>query len=283
MNQLNSSQQPTKKINKKLEQKLAEMSEKEQQILLKQLESPRKNNGRRIYEHHYNPVHVRIGIISDPHIGSKYFDPETFEKSVYTFNKEKVEAIYCCGDIIEGMSNRDGHIYELETIGTTAQINQAIKILSAYKQPLYFITGNHDEWAMKKANQGVLVGDTLETKLSNAHFLDEYEANIELAPKIMLRLTHDGRSAYALSYSLQKRINALDDESKPQILANGHLHKSLYMYYRNIHAVEAGTFQNQTPFMARKGSPAMVGFWIFDIKYNDGKIYEFTPRWFPKE
>lgn len=270
-------------IYKGLEKVLAQMSEEEQKILLKQLQAPQKKYNREIYKHHYRPKRVKIGIISDLHIGSKYFDPGIFEKSVRAFSKEKVEAIYCCGDIIEGMSNREGHIYELETIGVSAQIAQAAELLSHYSAPLYFIVGNHDEWSIKKSNQGVNVGDLLEDRIKNAKYLGDYEANIELSPGVTMRLTHDGGNAYALSYSLQKRINALSDESKPQILANGHLHKSLYMYYRNIHAVEAGTFQNQTPFMARKGAPAMVGFWIFDIRYGKNGLYEFMPRWFPQE
>lgn len=270
-------------IYKGLEKMLAEMSEEEQKILLKQLQSPKKDYNRETYKHYHRPRRVKIGIISDLHIGSKYFDIQIFEKSAHTFKKEKVEAIYCCGDIIEGMSNREGHIYELDIIGVTQQIEKACELLSEYTVPFYFIIGNHDEWASKKANQGILVGEILEDKIKNATYLGDYEANIELAPGVTMRLTHDGGNAYALSYSLQKRINSLSDDSKPQILANGHLHKSLYMYYRNIHAVEAGAFQNQTPFMARKGSPSMVGFWIFDIKYGKNGLYEFTPRWFPKE
>ena len=273
-----------RKIYKGLEKILSDMPEEEQKILLKQLQYPHKKNcGRKIHYHYYRPRRVKIGIISDLHIGSKFFDMGVYEKSVRTFSKEKVEAIYCCGDIIEGMSNREGHIYELDHIGTSTQINYAAELLNQYKQPLFFITGNHDEWASRKSNQGVLVGEILEEKITSSTHLGDYETNVELAPGVMMRLTHDGSNAYALSYSLQKRINGLADESKPQILANGHIHKSIYMFYRNIHAVEAGTLQNQTPFMARKGSPAMVGFWIFDIRYGKKGLYEFTPRWFPKE
>jgi len=273
-----------RKIYKGLEKILSDMPEEEQKILLKQLQYPHKKDyGRKIHYHHYRPRRVKIGIISDLHIGSKFFDMGIYEKSIRAFSKEKVEAIYCCGDIIEGMSNREGHIYELDHIGTSAQINHAAELLNQYKQPLFFITGNHMEWAKRKSNQGINLGDILESKLNNGKYLGEYESNIELAPNVIMRITHDGSSAYALSYSLQKRINSLSDESKPNIIANGHLHKAIYIYYRNIHAVEAGTLQNQTPFMARKGSPAMVGFWIFDIRYGKKGIYKFSPSFYPKD
>ena len=265
-----------------LEGILSDMNKEQQQILVKQLKAPAPPTCNQ-YEHYHRPRRAKIGIISDTHIGSKYFDPATFEKSVHIFNREKVEAIYHAGDIIEGMSNRDGHIYELETIGVTAQIDQAADLLNQYKQPLFFITGNHDGWSSVKANQGVDIGGILEDKIAGATNLGAYETNIKLAPAVTMRMTHDGSSAYALSYSMQKRINSMDDKSKPDILANGHIHKALYLNYRGIHGVESATMQQQTPFMARKGSPAMVGFWIFDIKYTKKGVSSFAPTFYPSE
>jgi len=269
-----------KNINKNLESILSEMSEQEQKILLKQLKSPEPQIYNS-YKHHYGGRKARIGIISDTHIGSSYFNPEIFEKSIKHFNKEKVDAIYHCGDIVEGMSNRDGHIYELETIGLTNQIEQAANILNNYKQPLYFILGNHDEWSMRKSNQGIHIGNILEEKVKDSKYLGDYEANIELNPNTTLKLTHDGSNSYALSYSSQKRINALSDDQKPDIIANGHIHKAMYMFYRDIHNIEASTMQEQTPFMQRKGSPSMTGFWILDIGYNKNGISSFAPKYFP--
>jgi UDP-2,3-diacylglucosamine pyrophosphatase LpxH len=179
------------------------------------------------------------------------------------------------------MSNRDGHIYELETIGVSNQINQAANLLSASPVPLFFTTGNHDEWSKNKANQGHLVGQDLESRISHATFLGEYTANIKFSDNVTMRLTHEGATAYALSYSGQKRINALEGGTKPSIIMNGHLHKLLYMNYRNIHYFEAGTLQSQTPFMAMKGSPSMVGFWLLDVYHNKKGITQLKQTAFP--
>lgn len=242
------------------------LSEEEAANALRQLRKPQKRVNS--IQHHWHPRHIKLGIISDTHIGSKYFNYRAFNDAVRTFDREKVDAIYHAGDVIEGMSNRDGHIYELETIGVSNQIDLAAKLLSEFKQPLFFTTGNHDEWSKKKANQGHMVGPEIEKKVKGSKFLGEYTANVELAPNCLMRLTHEGATAYALSYSLQKRINAMEGGTKPDILINGHLHKMLYMVYRNIHAFEAGTTLNQTPFMAQKGTPAMVGYYVFDLQLD---------------
>jgi DNA polymerase II small subunit/DNA polymerase delta subunit B len=262
---------------KKIEQ--LKLTDEEAIRLLQQLKKPevvRKN-----YDHFYNSKRIKIGVISDTHIGSKYFDYNAFDESVKTFNKEKVEAIYHAGDVIEGMSNRQGHIYELSHIGTSAQINHAVELLNQYKQPLFFTTGNHDEWSKVKADQGVLVGEILEDKIKNSTFLGEYTADIKLTPTTKMRLTHEGANAYALSYSLQKRINGLAGGDKPDILLNGHIHKYIYMFYRNIHSMECGTFQKQTPFMAMKGSPAMVAYSVLDISFNKKGVNNFVLKSYP--
>lgn len=237
-----------------------------------------KNNG---IKHNYKKTHIKLGIMSDMHIGSKFFNEDGFNYCKKTFDSQKVDAIYCPGDIIEGMSGRDGQVYELSDLGYTEQLEHAYKLLNSLNQKFYFITGNHDAWARNKGNAGLIVGKEIEKNVEKAEFLGEMEADIMLNDKIKLRLSHRGSSAYALSYSGQKMINGLEGGTKPQIIINGHVHKSLYMQYRNIHYLEAGTLQNQSEFMAMKGSPAMVGFWILDIKYDKEKIVSFKPEWNP--
>lgn len=255
------------------------LTEDEAVMALKQLQKPHEK--RQTYSHRWNPKRVKLGFIPDSHIGSTFFDKNIFDDAVKSFNREKVDAVYHVGDIIEGMSNRDGHIYELDIPGVTNQIDYACELLSNIKQPLYFIEGNHHQWASRKANQGVEVGRIIENQLPNSKRLGEMVADIKLAKNIRLRLSHEGSSAYALSYSGQKRINALEGGTKPNIIINGHLHKSMYMQYRNIHYFEAGSMQRQTPFMAMKGSPAMLGYWILDIGIQNGNIRELTQKWYP--
>lgn len=263
-----------KKLEKLLERQ--GLSEEEAVSALKQLATPEKK--REVHVHRWNPRKIDVGIIPDTHMGSSYFGPEIYFDAVRTFDRLKVDAVYHVGDIIEGMSNREGHVYELSHIGVSAQVDYACELLSKVKQPLFFIEGNHHEWAMRKGNQGVSVGQMLEERLDNATKIGDMSADVELASGVRLRLTHEGASAYALSYSGQKRINALEGGTKPNIMVNGHLHKALYMLYRNIHYFEAGSMQRQTPFMAMKGAPSMLGYWVISIAVNRGQLAEITPK-----
>ena len=87
---------------KKLEKLLEAqgLTEEEAVSALKQLATPEKK--RQVHVHRWNPRHIKIGILPDSHMGSKYFEPAIYHDAVKTFDREKVDAVYHVGDIIEG-------------------------------------------------------------------------------------------------------------------------------------------------------------------------------------
>jgi predicted phosphodiesterase len=231
----------------------------------------------------YFGEHTRIGVFSDCHIGNEMFDEPFFRHMVNCFKREKVDKIYQVGDILEGMSGRDGHVYELSEIGFEKQMNRAVELFNLLRGiNIYGIDGNHDEWYQKKGNGGVIVGKELERRLINYHHLGQMEADVEMRPGTTLKLFHanDG-TAYATSYKLQKLIESFTGDAKPDIVLSGHYHKALYMFNRNVHGLECGTICGQTQFMRGKKIPAHKGFWIIDIEMGKGGIGKFAPAFYP--
>ena len=194
-----------------------------------------------------------------------------------------VDKIYQAGDILEGMSGRDGQIYELSEIGYQKQMEKAVKMFRLLKDfQVYGIDGNHDEWYQNKANMGIIVGQELEKNVENYTHLGQMEADVELRPDITMKLYHgrDG-TAYAVSYKMQKLMESLTGGEKPNVILSGHYHKALYMFNRNIHGLECGTMCGQTGWMRGKKIPAHKGFWIADIELGKGGIGKFAPQFFP--
>lgn len=211
---------------------------------------------------------VKFGVVSDPHIGSTFYRPDIMEHAGKMFDKEKVDFVLMPGDILEGMSGRDGQIFELTHIGATRQLNYAVEELSKIKCDIMAITAtnSHDGWYSGKGNMGFEVGPALEEKLQHFKFLGYDEVDVKLANGCILRMIHPGGgTAYAQSYKIQKYINALPGGRKPNALFSGHYHKSLYMFYRNIHAFESGTLEETTTFMKKMGTSAALGYWIIDL------------------
>ncbi len=259
------------------------LSEQEKKLVLVGLKGGPQKVHR--YDHSGRGRQVRFGYVSDMHIGAKEFDWKLWSKMVSRFRDEKITTVYSPGDIVEGMSNRPGQIYDLEAIGFRAQVNLAAEAINMLgKTKLYSILGNHDLFFKDKSGVDANVGESLEQKCKNFIYLGDWEARIVLGKKVELMLYHanDG-SAYALSYKLQKLAESLEGGKKPQIILSGHYHKHLTMFTRNIFGIECGTLCGQTQWMRGKKLAAHKGFGIIELEiYKKGGIRRLKHEFFPE-
>lgn len=231
-------------------------------------------------------THLKFGVISDLHIGSKYFHPTKLQAAFRIFREEGVKKLLIPGDITEGMNSREGHVFECTHIGYESQREYTIKLLHGWDRPgewMYAIDGNHDRWFGKRAGAKVVLD--LERSLPNLTFLGHDEGDLILETPdgdCWIKLWHgeDGAS-YATSYRVQKLIESLTGGQKPHILITGHIHKQGYFVERNIHTIMSGCIQNQTKWMRAHRLPAHVGFWIVDFTMTRDGVTRFKPEWFP--
>lgn len=225
--------------------------------------------------------HIRIGAITDTHIGHQCFEDERLYQAFEEFKKEKVDFVTHSGDVTEGMSHRPGHIYELTHLGYDAQKKHAIKLFSEWTDSnIYAISGNHDRWFLK-SNGANIVGDLAEA-IPNFHFIGHDEGDVSLKGVASLKLWHgeDG-SSYALSYRLQKIVESFSGGEKPNALFAGHVHKYVQISERNIYATSVGCLERQTSWMRGKRLSAHVGFCIVDIWVNKTGICKMSTTWYP--
>lgn len=224
---------------------------------------------------------IRIGAITDTHIGSLQFSEQRLFQAFDEFKKAGVDFIVHAGDVSEGMSNRPGHIYELSHLGYDKQKEYAVQLFSEWTNtPIYAIDGNHDRWFIKSS--GALIVRDISEMVENFHFLGHDEGDISLKGKATLKLWHgeDGNS-YALSYRLQKIAESLSGGEKPNVMICGHTHKYVKIWERNIWIVSAGSLQAQTQWMRGKRIAAHVGFCIMDIWVNNTGVAKFRETWYP--
>lgn len=218
---------------------------------------------------------IEFALIGDTHIGSLYFHERAFQAFYRDCADRGIKQVYHAGDVLDGHRVYRGQEFEVRDIGLAAQCERARAV--ARKAPegisTSFITGNHDQ--SFKTLAGVPTGQEI-AEATGWTFLGEEHASVEWdtpAGKFSLMLVHPGggAKAYALSYPVQQQINALEGGNKPDVYAAGHYHKAAFLpSYRNVAGMIAGTFQNQTPFMARQGLAAHVGGWIIRAQVGDG-------------
>ena len=225
---------------------------------------------------------IRFAIMGDTQIGSKYAQL-TYLHSFYDLCAEEgIKNVYHTGDLTDGLKMRVGHEYELYEISADDMRDDVIKNYPKREGiTTHFISGNHDASIYKQV--GYDIGTAIANARPDMKYLGRDCAVINITPNCTLELRHpwDG-TAYALSYKIQKMIEAMESDSKPNILAVGHYHKAEYLFYRNVHALQTGCFQGQTPFTRGKGISVHLGGWIVTVRVDkDGHIQGFAPEFVP--
>ena len=222
---------------------------------------------------------VTIGYCTDTHIGSIDFKDYLWESFLAECDKQQVSMILHSGDLIEGMSNRPDQVYNLEDIGYSAQMDHAERLISMTDLPIYIVDGNHDRWGIKSG--GIFVVKDLAGRIPNLHFIGHDNGDI-IINNTKWRLWHgeDG-SSYATSYRVQKVIESLPTDNKPDVLLCGHTHKMVSLYTRGVNAVSGGALSFQSSWMRSKKLECHTGFYILKAGIKDGKIIYMEPRWYP--
>ena len=232
-------------------------------------------------EIHLHGRHHHFVVISDTHIGSVYSPDEWHDIVADYANENGVEAVLHCGDLTDGVkiSRAGTQIYELSEVGFEAQKAKAVELLGKYEVPVYIISGNHDAYYKEYAGANVVA--SVAQELPNVTHIGDDEADIEI-DGVTIRLFHGGDgNSYALSYRLQKLVEAITGGRKPNILLAGHVHKFCYIFERNIHAISVPCLQMQTAFMRGKKLAAHTGFLDLQFDVIDGGICNLAVKLFP--
>ncbi len=212
---------------------------------------------------------IRFALMGDTQINSKYTQITHLHKFYEICKSEGINTVYHTGDIDEGEQMRPGHQYECYEQGADDHVKEIVRV---YPQidgiKTYFITGNHDASIIKRC--GYDIGYPIANQRKDMIYLGQSSAVVNLTPECTLELRHplDG-TAYALSYKLQKMVEAMSGGEKPNILAVGHYHKAEYFLYRNVHCFQTASFQAQTPWMKGKGISAFIGGWIVEVHVDE--------------
>ena len=215
---------------------------------------------------------IRFGLISDLHIGSLYQRADALKAFYEGLAAEGITRVLCAGDVVDGRNVYKGQEFELHPHGRSwpEQRDMFADLVPKIKgMETIFISGNHD--ASYKRQIGLIAGEELQRVRPDWKFIGQDVGDVVLKTKsgtpFKVRLVHPGGgTAYAISYRLQKFIEAIPGGEKPDMVAIGHYHKAEYLpHFRNVSGFQTGTFQALTPFMASRASAAHVGGWIVEV------------------
>lgn len=235
--------------------------------------------------HEYNRYYevnktFRIGLVSDTHIGSKFWQKSHLDAAYDHMFIMGVTEVFHAGDITDGFYK--DRMSETYLYGADEQVDEVVlKYPKREGMINRFILGNHDATHIR--NGGTNIGRAISNRRDDMIYLGQDYAKIWLTDKVDLDLIHPGDgTSYALSYQLQKRINNMSGGKKPKILVTGHYHKYFVMFYRNVIAISMPSFQSQSNWMRGKGIESDMGYVVIEGMINEhGDIVQFNHQFFP--
>lgn len=217
-----------------------------------------------------------FGFIGDTHIGSKYCRYDVLDDLYTRFSEANVDRVFHCGNWIEGEANFNK--YDIEIYGLDAQCQALADRYPDVGIVTYAVAGDdHEGWYNQR--EGIDIGRHMETIMiengrSDWEDLGYMEAFIKLTnsnsgkTNQLLVMHPGGGSAYAVSYRPQKIVESFSGGDKPSVLLIGHYHKASYNHFRNVHCIQVGCTQDQTPFLRKKSIHVDVGGGICQLRQD---------------
>ena len=221
-----------------------------------------------IYKIPSNLEHLKLLLISDTHLASKY---DRIDILRYLYEKAEdngTNYVLHSGDLTEGRSNRDDQIYSLKEASYTGQRDYVVDKYPQSNIPTYIISGNHDLWWVKRAGADIV--KDICSKREDLTYLGSDCEDMRIG-KLKVRMYHGAKGqAYAKSYKLQKYLDSIPLEERPHILQTGHIHQAFYMKQDHTHCFQTSCLQDLTAYERSMGFNNDKSCWWVDV-YTDDK------------
>ena len=214
-----------------------------------------------------NLDHIKLLLISDTHLASKYDRLDILRYLYAKAEDNNINYVLHSGDLTEGLSGRPEQLYELKENSYTGQRDYVIDKYPKSNIPTYLISGNHDIWWYKKC--GADICKDISNHRQDLIYLGSDCEDLKIG-KLRIRLYHGkGGSSYAKSYKLQKYLDSIPIEERPHILQTGHIHQSFYMKQNTTHCFQTSCLQDLTPFERSMGFNNDKSCWWLDVYMDD--------------
>ena len=220
-----------------------------------------------IYEIPNNLDHLKLLMISDTHLASKYDRLDILRYLYAKAEDNGTNYVLHSGDLTDGLSGRPQQVYELKECSYTGQRDYVIDKYPKSSVPTYLIAGNHDLWWVRQC--GADICQDIANNRDDITYLGSDCEDLKIG-KLKIRMYHgSGGGAYAKSYKLQKYLDSIPMEERPHILQTGHIHQAFFMKQGNTHCFQTSCLQDMTPYERSKGLSNDKSVWWVSVDFDD--------------
>lgn len=240
------------------------------------LNKPIKNND--VYEIPNNLDHIKLLLISDTHLASKYDRLDILKYLYDKASKNGTNVVLHSGDLTDGFcTSHPDQLYELKELSFDGQKDYVVDKYPKSDLKTYITAGNHDLWWNKQCGSDVC--KAISKERDDLVYLGSDVADMKIG-KLKIRLFHgSGGVSYAKSYKMQKYLDSIPLQERPDILQMGHIHQAFFMKQDKTHCFQTGCLEDLTPYCRSKGLAGEKSVWWINVDLdNNGNVYSIKPE-----
>lgn len=220
---------------------------------------------------------VKVGFVSDTHIGSIAQQLTLLHSAYKEFEREGVNFVIHAGDVFDGEHVYRNQEREIFLYGIDKAEDYFLKNYpKTDKFKTYMIAGNHDEDFYRRTGHNIV--KEVCSKRKELVYTDRFQTFT--VKNTSFKVIHPkGGGAYAKSYKLQKHFQALlqdviinmrnEKETEiPHAYITGHFHYYVEFDYADITGLSLPCFQGQTPHLLDLGLNPEIGCIIIEYKFD---------------
>lgn len=226
---------------------------------------------------------VRLGVVSDTHLGSQYQALAELEAVYDEFHARGVSAVVHAGDVFAGVGMYRGQETDELLPAVDTYSRQVDYAEAEYPKrdgiTTYMIAGNHDlDGAFSRSISSPV--RALASRRKDIAYLGDDKATVALTNGAKVMVAHGrGPAGYAHSYKAQRFIETLPIVERPDLLVLGHFHRAGFFVHDGVSCVLAACFQTQTPFLASNAIEPDVGGFVVSVAASGGEMLGTTVDW----
>lgn len=217
--------------------------------------------------------HLRLGIVSDTHLGSKQEQLSSLRAFYAYAEAEGVHAFVHGGDLTQGIYKKRQMAQGIHAHGSDAQAAYAIEVYPRSPVQTHIIGGNHD-WTFMLESGTNIVRLVAEHR-PDLTYLGQDASYLTIDGFRFYVIHPDGGNTYAKSYKPQKVVEAIPRDRGVQVALLGHYHTEGKFETMDTQALMLPCFQGSYGYLIRKSLYPSIGGIILDL-WRDGDTDRIT-------
>lgn len=218
--------------------------------------------------------HVKLGLLGDTHLSSKYEDLDSLNKAYDMIEDKGVDVVFHSGDLVDGLVSVPGYFSELKEKTYVEQLEYAIDRYPKYSGKTFVVSGNHDDYWYRLTGKEII--KDIADKRDDIEYLGSSRRIIDING-LKVNVLHGKFKDSNPINNIYSYLDNIPEDRRPDIVHSGHYHRSGYREYDGIEMFRSGAFVHQSPHDKTKNHMPEDAMYFVDVYYDDdGNVAEIT-------